>query len=155
MAHIHETNSASDLPLVQTHLNILQGTRRPAPSLHHTLANRLETWLQNMNTPPAIDPDVAQMEFDPSWAIFDENSNRLASETFFQQLDVNQNINLEAENLDSMANNAVSVHDPRNFQNGKGWNSHDNVIDAWPSNLLRLFGTADYQSSSNGVVNLP
>ncbi|KAF2004260.1 hypothetical protein P154DRAFT_543412 [Amniculicola lignicola CBS 123094] len=72
-----------DLMLVQGHLNKLQRTLRPAPSLHHTLAHRLKTWLQNMHTPPTS--FLPQPEFNPSWSLFDQNSIQLASGPYYQQ----------------------------------------------------------------------
>ena len=135
----------SDLLLVQTHLNILQQTHRPSPSLHHTLASRLENWLQSMNTPPIVDPDLVQMEFDPSWALFDATNDRLATESFYQQLNINQNMNEGNGDLQTTTNNGIGAQGSQDFDTSKTWAGHENVV--WPSNLLRLFGTADYQPS--------
>ena len=105
-----------------------------------------------MNTPPAIIPDLAQMELDPSWAIFDETSDRLATDSFFRQLTTEQNINLRPRDVHSVTDNALGSHDTQNFEHDKIWGGHGNV--AWPSNLLRLFGTAEYQPSNNETINL-
>jgi len=106
-----------------------------------------------MNTPPAIDPDIAHMELDPSWAIFDESSNRLAAETFFQQIDVGENSTLGTGNLNCMTDNGLGVHVPPDFDNSKSWNGHENLIDTWPSNLLRVFGNSEYQPSNHDTGN--
>ncbi|KAF2027359.1 hypothetical protein EK21DRAFT_102562 [Setomelanomma holmii] len=72
-----------DLLLVQDHLNKLQRTKRPAPSLHHTLADRLETWLQSMNTPPST--ALALPDFDLSWTLFDQNNMDFTSTSAHEQ----------------------------------------------------------------------
>jgi len=107
-----------------------------------------------MNTPPAIDPDLAQMEIDPSWTIFDENSNRLATESFFQQLDVEQNSTLGVGDLNAMTDNTLGVDNIQPFENGKPWSGHEHLVDSWPSNLLRLFGTSEFPTSTNDTRNL-
>jgi len=144
-----------DLVLVQGYLNMLQRTHRPAPSLHHTLANRLETWLQSMSTPPAIDPDLPHLVFDPSWSLFDQNSMRIASESYYQQTPP---IGLpDGENSPTMShphNQNLGIQNPQNFANADSWNGYEHPPDSWPSNLLRLFGNAEFQSTDNAENNM-
>lgn len=81
-----------DFILIQAHLNMLQTTHQPEPSLRHTLASRLESSLQNMHTPrPAPEPDPMLLSnssqnpnssYDDGWAIFDSNSIALAASQF-------------------------------------------------------------------------
>ncbi|KAH8595745.1 hypothetical protein B0O99DRAFT_153855 [Bisporella sp. PMI_857] len=139
-----------DLPLVQTHLNMLKRTHRPAPSLCHTLASRLETWLQSINTPPDGNAELTQLEYDPSWAIFDENSIRLAPESLFQQLnDAPSN----TENVQQSHDLTLMSPQSRGFGNTRLWSGHEQVYDTWPPNFLRLFGSADYQPQNNAMSN--
>src|SRR6187402_280687 len=52
--HLHTitlTLPTTDFILIQSHLNMLQYTHQPSPSLRHRLASRLEASLQNMHTP--------------------------------------------------------------------------------------------------------
>ncbi|CZT47571.1 uncharacterized protein RSE6_08147 [Rhynchosporium secalis] len=88
-----------DFVLIQAHLNMLQYTHQPSPSLRHRLASRLESSLQNMHTPrPAPDAEAmvditstssnlpnntTAKNFDNdgnSWAIFDHRSMEFASQ---------------------------------------------------------------------------
>ncbi|KAH6711205.1 hypothetical protein BKA61DRAFT_695196 [Leptodontidium sp. MPI-SDFR-AT-0119] len=84
-----------DFILIQTHLNMLQYTHQPSPSLRHRLASRLESSLQNMHTPrPAPEPeamlDVTNSLANDSdgWAIFDQRSMQLASQNLNLGLDI-------------------------------------------------------------------
>lgn len=51
------------------------------PSIHSILADRLESGLQSMHTPPEMGPDFAfpAPEEDYSWAIFDQEILSLAN----------------------------------------------------------------------------
>ncbi|KAL2068773.1 hypothetical protein VTL71DRAFT_15111 [Oculimacula yallundae] len=136
-----------DFVLIQAHLNMLQYTHQPSPSLRHRLASRLESSLQNMHTPrPAPESeamvDIASTSTNTnananannlsnnnantgldndgnSWAIFDHRSMELAS----------QNLNLGG-GLDSHGNGGggngggmgMSVSMGGNGGNGSGGN---------------------------------
>ncbi|KAG4410849.1 hypothetical protein IFR04_016020, partial [Cadophora malorum] len=88
-----------DFILIQAHLNMLQYTHQPSPSLRHRLASRLESSLQNMHTPrpapePEAMPDISDagnnLGNDDGWAIFDQRSMELAS----QNLNLNMNLGM-------------------------------------------------------------
>ncbi|ORY11746.1 hypothetical protein BCR34DRAFT_483798 [Clohesyomyces aquaticus] len=137
-----------DLLLVQDHLNKLQKTKRPAPSLHHTLANRLETWLQSMNTPPtAILP---LPEFDPSWSLFDQNSIRIASEAYYQ-LDPTTDISTADGSTTQTHGSSLESPPQPGYGNPDFWNPYGHSMGTWPSGLTRLFGnTAFQETNGNG-----
>ncbi|KAK0109638.1 hypothetical protein ONS95_002319 [Cadophora gregata] len=87
-----------DFILIQAHLNMLQYTHQPSPSLRHRLASRLESSLQNMHTPrPAPEPDAMLDDGVPNnvandgWAIFDQRSMDLAR----QNLNLNPGLGLD------------------------------------------------------------
>ncbi|ORY25542.1 hypothetical protein BCR39DRAFT_590107 [Naematelia encephala] len=64
------TGSSNDLFLVQHHLNVLKSTHQAAPSLRHTLFQRLESALQGARAPTAdIDPALSsEAAYDlPTW----------------------------------------------------------------------------------------
>ncbi|KAH7336457.1 hypothetical protein BKA65DRAFT_34448 [Rhexocercosporidium sp. MPI-PUGE-AT-0058] len=103
-----------DFILIQAHLNMLQYTHQPSPSLRHRLASRLESSLQNMHTPrPAPEPeamlDVTGNLADGSgngnvndgWTIFDQRSMELAS----QNLNLNLSLGLDGGGMGGMTGN--------------------------------------------------
>ena len=99
-----------------------------------------------MNTPPSVDPDVAPLESDPSWALFDENSIRFASEPFLQQMDT-QGPMQNAQNSVDPSQPGQSTHEIQDLQafgNQETWDGYENPPDAWPSNLMRFFGNAEF-----------
>jgi hypothetical protein len=99
-----------------------------------------------MNTPPPIDPDVPQLQFDPSWALFDENSIRLASESFLKPIETQHNMSKLQNSLDASQSpqSAPGIQSQPGFGNEETWNGYEHPPDAWPSNLLRLFGNAEF-----------
>ncbi|KAF2707307.1 hypothetical protein K504DRAFT_483431 [Pleomassaria siparia CBS 279.74] len=134
-----------DLLLVNGHLNKLQKTHRPAPSLHHTLANRLETWLQGMNTPPAS--GLQQSNFDPTWSLFDQNSIRLVSESNYEQ-DGLSSVAIATRPLQD-SNATLDIQQQQSFGDNESWNAFEHQMETWPSNLVRLFGNATFQHTNN------
>lgn len=74
------TNIRADLTLVQCHVDKLRNTKRPEPSLHHFLANRIEAWRQQTTNPQTT--ISMQGDFDPSWSLFDQASMDVLSDTF-------------------------------------------------------------------------
>ncbi|KAH7093647.1 hypothetical protein FB567DRAFT_177989 [Paraphoma chrysanthemicola] len=131
-----------DLLLVQDHLNKLQSTKRPAPSLHHTLADRLETWLQSMNTPPST--ALTLPDFDLSWTLFDQSNMVLTSTSVHEQdtvtLAMNGKNTMEAS-LDHSQQQAPN--DP------EFWNAYSSGAGSWPSGFTRLFGHPMYDEMPN------
>jgi hypothetical protein len=128
---------------------MLRRTHQPAPSLHHTLAKRLENWIQSMSSPPAADPNPSQLEVDPSWSLFDQNSIRIASEPFFQQNHLHAVSNEDSSNDIPQSNSTSGLQDHQRFSNTEPWNGYEHPPDTWPTNLLRLFGNAEYQLQNN------
>ncbi|PYI06554.1 hypothetical protein BO78DRAFT_368433 [Aspergillus sclerotiicarbonarius CBS 121057] len=70
-----------DLPLIEKHIDGLKKDHPSIPSIHNTLADRLESGLQSMHTPPEIGSDFAFTApgADYSWAIFDQEILSLAN----------------------------------------------------------------------------
>ena len=140
------SNIPADFLLVNTHLNMLQTKHQPEPSLRHLLANRLESCLQSMHTPPAATDDGPVLaEFDPSWAIFDQNSIALAPQSILPE---RQQIASSSQNgQDASMSDIYDHHSMLNQQtmgsNGQ-WYSPEQQTDAWQSTLLRLFGNGDF-----------
>jgi hypothetical protein len=141
-------NATPDLSLVQDHLDKLRKTKRPAPSLHHMLADRLEAWLQNMNMSPTA--NLTQPVFDPSWSLFDQNSIQIASGSCYQ------NVLSDGSSISNTAiipqTHATPVeHQQQQTYDGPGfWNVYGDPTDSWPSGLTRLFGNAAFQETTNG-----
>jgi hypothetical protein len=140
--------STLDLALVQDHLDKLRKTKRPPPSLHHMLADRLEAWLQNMNMSPTM--NFTQPVFDPTWSLFDQNSIQIAAGPKYRQGD------FDAEPALNDAANALHSHcAPMNLEQQQSydepgfWNVYGDATTSWPSGLTRLFGNAAYQETTN------
>ncbi|GLA56896.1 hypothetical protein AtubIFM54640_000558 [Aspergillus tubingensis] len=70
-----------DLQLIEKHIDSLKRNHSSVPSIHSILADRLESGLQSMHTPPEMGPDFAfpAPEEDYSWAIFDQEILSLAN----------------------------------------------------------------------------
>jgi hypothetical protein len=131
---------------------MLQTTHQPEPSLRHRLASRLESCLQSMHTPPAATDDGPLPGFDPSWAIFDQNSIAMAS-----LLPERQPLGGTAQNGGSGHDAAMSgIYDAQSLINQEAmdgqWFSHEQQADAWQSTLMRLFGNAEFSQSQNPLV---
>ncbi|TVY80419.1 hypothetical protein LSUE1_G003275 [Lachnellula suecica] len=139
-----------DFVLIQAHLNMLQTTHQPEPSLRHRLADRLESSLQSMHTPrsaPDPDPmlDITSANFDSSWAIFDQNS----IQSMLQEMQPNPAAGLgQSSRMTGLyENNGQQVSE---FQ-GEGQGQLSGNEDAWQSTLFRLFGSADLLLPENGL----
>jgi hypothetical protein len=170
------SNKSPDFILIQSHLNMLQLTHQPAPSLRHTLATRLESSLQNMHTPrPApehLDP-LAHDMFDSSWAIFDQNSIALALGAGFGNNShgtgsgVNENgmVIFTAGNggvvtsEGGVGSGIVGSGSEAFVGGGSGggeidadegqWLGNEHYSDAWQNTLFRLFGNSEIPMSNN------
>ncbi|KAI9036983.1 fungal specific transcription factor domain-containing protein [Aspergillus affinis] len=70
-----------DLRLIQSHLQSLKLSHPSAPSIHAILADRLQSGIQSMNTPPDIGPELSipGPHADYSWTIFDQEIMPLAN----------------------------------------------------------------------------
>lgn len=102
-----------------------------------------------MSTPPAVDPDVPQFQYDPSWALFDENSMRIAAEPFFQQDGAQISRSMQSSVGASQPQpDSLESQGSQGFGNQETWNSYEPPPDAWPSNLLRLFGNGEFPPPS-------
>lgn len=131
----------SDLMLVQCHVDKLRNTKRPEPSLHHFLANRVEAWRQQTTVSPPT--TFVQADFDSSWSLFDQASMDVSSDayTYFGG----------TVNRLSVQGSVDSPHSPRNFeQSDKGQQQNTGISDSgdaytmpagtWPFGLNRVFG---------------
>lgn len=121
-----------------------QRTHQPEPSLRHRFANRLESSLQNMHTPrsaPDPDPmlDITSASFDPSWAIFDQNS----IQSMLQEWHPDPTHSIRQSNRMS----GLEVFGFQGESQGQ-WSGNE---DAWQSTLFRLFGSADLPLPENGL----
>ena len=137
-------NILVDFLLVNVHLNMVQNTHQPEPSLRHRLASRLESSLQSMHTPPAVTDDVPVIaEFDPSWAIFNQNSIAIAPHSTLPE---RQPIHANVQNGPDASMSGIFDHTMLNQQAiGSGeWFNPEQQTDAWQSTLLRLFGNGDF-----------
>jgi len=136
-----------DLLLVQVHLKKLRSTHRPAPSLYHTLANRLDTWLQSMNTPPT---PVRAQEFNLAWSLFDQNSIQIASKLYYEQNTLDGMSNIESTAETSRApSSSLNNQQSQNYGNPEYWNSCGNLMSAEPVNFTRLFGNTAFHGTSD------
>ncbi|KAL5115650.1 hypothetical protein ACEQ8H_006449 [Pleosporales sp. CAS-2024a] len=137
-----------DLRLVQDHLDKLRKTNRPAPSLHHMLADRLDAWLQNMNMSPNL--HMTQPVFDPSWSLFDQNSIQIASETCYPQnsLEGNSAVGNTPNNPRTHSQN-LELAQQQNFDDPGFWNVYGDPTAAWPSGMTRLFGSTSFPESAH------
>ncbi|KAH7409149.1 hypothetical protein BKA64DRAFT_388555 [Cadophora sp. MPI-SDFR-AT-0126] len=169
-----------DFILIQAHLNMLQYTHQPSPSLRHRLASRLESSLQNMHTPrpapePEVMPDVTNSLANDGWAIFDQRSMELASQNLNLSLGFDgsgmANDNAHGGGMGAMSvgvgNSMSSTYDggisgigvggqvPMGYS-GDQWMGGGNgepYSDAWQNTLFRLFGNVEELPDGNGNVN--
>jgi hypothetical protein len=145
-----EFNCISDIALVQNHLEKLRKTKRPTPSLHHMLANRLQSWLDNMNMSPTA--NLVQPHFDPTWSLFDQNSIQLASDSYYQQcaLDNGASVNThESAPQPHDASIAQAQQQQQNFGDPGLWGVYGQTTNSWPSNFTRLFSNTGYQETTD------
>jgi hypothetical protein len=133
---------------VQDHLDKLRSTKRPAPSLHHTLANRLDTWLKSIDIAPTA--VLTQPEFDPSWSLFDQNSVQIASELYSETGPFTG-----IQSVDSLSKSPKSRNTSMNTQQGQGyeqqgfWNAYEHSVSSWPSSLGRVFGNTAFEENND------
>jgi hypothetical protein len=133
---------------------MLQTTHQPEPSLRHRLASRLESCLQSMHTPPAAADDAPGLiGFDPSWAIFDQNSIAMVPQSILPE---RHQITSHAQNGQDAAMSGIYDHHSIINQQAMGsdgqWFSPEQQADAWQSTLMRLFGNGDFGQSQNHLV---
>lgn len=138
----------SDLSLVQKHLDKLQATKRPAPSIHHMLASRIETWLQNFSVTPTA--TLVQPELDMSWSIFGPGMAMPDSEASF----ASQTGNLVLQphsTIQNLQEQAPMSHDnfPQENHHGESWDTYDQMPDLWPSHFGRIFGYSTARDVNN------
>jgi hypothetical protein len=71
----------ADLRLIQTQLSTLKRSDPSTLSIHGVLAERLQSGIQSMHTPPDNGPDFAfpAPNMDYSWTIFDQQIMNLAN----------------------------------------------------------------------------
>ncbi|KAH3951409.1 hypothetical protein HBI56_079290 [Parastagonospora nodorum] len=137
-----------DLSLVQDHLEELRKTKRPAPSLHHMLADRLETWLQSVNLSPNL--NLTQPVFDPSWSLFDQNSIQIASGSMFQQTALDAGSDLDNPSITGQTDaDAMAHQQQQNYDDPGFWNVYGNHSASWPSNLTRIFGNTAFSDTAD------
>jgi hypothetical protein len=86
---------------------------------------------------------LAQPEFDPSWSIFDQDSIRIASESYYQQdaLDGGSSLGDSTTTSDF----SMDHQQQQGYGNSELWSSYGNQMGSWPSNLTRVFGHAAFQ----------
>ena len=125
---------------------MLQTTHQPEPSLRHRLASRLESCLQSLHTPPAATDDGPVLTgFDPSWAIFDQNSIAMAPQLILPE---RQQIASSTQNGQDAAMSGIYDHHSMLNQQTIGsngqWYSPEQQAEAWQSTLQRLFGNGDF-----------
>jgi hypothetical protein len=99
-----------------------------------------------MHTPPAAtDHGPVLAGFDPSWAIFDQNSIAMAPQS---SLPVRHPITSSAQNGQDASMSGIYDHqsmlNEQNMQSMNQWYSPEQQTDAWQSTLLRLFGNGDF-----------
>ncbi|KAB8074849.1 hypothetical protein BDV29DRAFT_116141 [Aspergillus leporis] len=70
-----------DLGIIQTHLSSLKRSDLSVPSIHGVLADRLQSGMQSMHTPPDMGPELSfpPPNMDYSWTIFDQEIMSLAN----------------------------------------------------------------------------
>lgn len=140
---------APDLSLVQDHLDKLRRTKRPSPSLHHMLADRLEAWLRNMNMSPTV--NLTQPVFDPSWSLFNENSIQIASGSCYPQNALHDESTFSNTADTSRPPTALVQHQQQQTYDDSGfWNVYESPAVSWPSGLNRLFGNSVFHETTNG-----
>lgn len=158
-----------DFILIQSHLNMLQLTHQPPPSLQHTLATRLESALQNMHTPrPAPESEPLPNVFDPSWLLFDQNSMMTLGEGAG---DSNRTSSHETSEVATGTGNPSTMiifsagngsadlrmgprvshnyHDGIQEDESGQWLSNEQYTDAWQNTLSRLFGNSEMPTDGN------
>jgi hypothetical protein len=142
-----KSNHVPDIALVQNHLDKLRTTKRPAPSLHHMLADRLQSWLDNMNMSPTA--NLVQPQFDPTWSLFDQNSIQLASDSYYQQgaLDNGGSMNPHESAPQPHDASVAQAQQQQNFSDPNLWSVYSQTTNAWPSNFTRLFSSTAYHET--------
>ena len=160
----------SDLSLVQGHLNTLRSTHQPEPSLRHRLANRLESAMQNMHTPPSdlqeFPTSLENSDLDSSWAIFDRNNLRLASPSWFRNEHLPQSqtppriippvsqipqVESKTGTWTQYEAQAVPPQQMSDEINGN-WDYYGQYNDTWTSTFLRLFGNDDSSQAESAMM---
>lgn len=148
-ATVRPANRMVDLNLVQSHLSSLQRCQRPAPSLQHVLADRLERALQGMRTPPAGPELMIDTNIEYSWAIFDQNNMPLANPSWLLQDQMHATpkpsvpIAQASETRDGMSEPYHSgLVGGEQALHARQWIGQEQS-NAWPSTLYRLFGHDD------------
>jgi hypothetical protein len=139
----------SDSLLVQDHIDKLQKTQRPAPSLHHLLAKRLESCRQDMNMPTTT--PLTQSDFDPSWTLFDQNNIELAAGTCYQQEAADSSSTLAESAPSLQARDPLLQHrDHQGYSDGELWDAYGNPGSSWPSGFNRIFGNPFFLDANDG-----
>ncbi|CAI6338713.1 unnamed protein product [Periconia digitata] len=124
-----------DLLLVQNHRDRLRKIKHPKASLRHLLADRLDTWLQTVNTPSAS--ILSRPMFDQSYALFDPNIIQIVSEPFYQP-----GPSEDASVINSLSTSAsrslpVNGSEPAHNSNQECGNVHGHTIGTWPLGFSR------------------
>jgi hypothetical protein len=107
-----------------------------------------------MHTPPAATDDGPVPGFDPSWAIFNQNSITMAS-----LLPERQQLGPTTQNGETAQDSTMSgIYDTQSLINQQAisadgeWFSYEQQADAWQSTLMRLFGNGDFSQSQHHLV---
>ena len=106
-----------------------------------------------MNTPPTS--VLSEPGFDPSWSLFDQNSIQFASESYYQQGAPNGSLHTEdATNIAHIRGNSLENQQQQEYESTEPWSAYEHPIETWPSNLIRLFGTATFQQTNDSGNHL-
>jgi hypothetical protein len=149
-----------DLNLVQSHLNGLQRSQRPAPSLQHVLGDRLERAMQTIHTPPSTGPELMMPDsnLDYSWAIFDQSNLPLANPSWLLQDPTQQQPSPKPiapvqppQSRDGIYQSGLVAGDTQALHASRQWFGQDQASNAWPATLYRLFGHDDSTQENSAL----
>ena len=99
---------------------------------------------------------LSEAGFDSSWAIFDQNSIPIASQSLLlqrQQLGSNSAIadGRQSSGIAGQYDAPAMMRDPHAFEVDGQWFGNEHYADAWQSTILRLFGNVDSVQEGNHV----
>ncbi|KAE8147696.1 hypothetical protein BDV25DRAFT_29110 [Aspergillus avenaceus] len=126
---------SDDLGLIQSHLCSLKRSNPSVPSIHGVLADRLQSGMQSMHTPPDMSHELSfpQPNMDYSWTIFDQEIMSLANPPWlFEAPAVNQShIQVElpphATMRSARYNDSIATDNVGGFDSSKQWGATADV----------------------------
>ncbi|KAF5863693.1 hypothetical protein ETB97_009626 [Aspergillus alliaceus] len=135
-----------DLSLIQTHLSILKQSDPSIQSIHGVLADRIQSGMQSMHTPPDMSHELSfpPPNLDYSWTIFDQEIMSLANPPWLfegssagsTQAELVQHPAIQSARY----NDGMAATGANSFDANKQWDSTEQLPDVRPPRFNPVFG---------------